>query len=131
MGDNKMKKQRKKSKGLTLIESLVAIILILIGVLAFLGVPIFVAKLTEERLHKVQAFDLAVEKLNELTTQDYDTITNGNDTVTIGITYTRQWQVEEVIQQNIPFKFITVSVDYTGMRGQKSVTAKGAISRVK
>ncbi len=84
-----------KSKGFTLLEILVAIVIFSVSLLALAGVMSTTSRNTSLGNHITEASTFAQDRLEQLRVTPWGTVGSGNDTVTgsTGITYTRTWTV--------------------------------------
>lgn len=100
-------------KGFTLIEILVAILVLLIGLLGYYSLLATVAR-SRHYAHRLGEASLAAKsKLEELKSEDYDNVTSGNDNWTSDTPlYLRVWEVNEIPGQDI--KNVKVKVGWGG-----------------
>ena len=106
-----------KSNGFTLIEVLVALVILAISLLALAGLMTTTTKNNAFGGHLTEAATLAQDRLEELRVTGWDNIVNGNDTNPIrGLNYNRAWIV--VLGPNSPpppndnEKRVTVTVNW-------------------
>ena len=93
-----LKSIRVKSKGFTLIEVLVALVVLSITLLGIASLMATTNRYNASGGHLTQAVTLAQDKLEELRISPWANIITGNDTIpgsteTNGIQYTRNWSV--------------------------------------
>ena len=101
-----------KSKGFTLIEILIAIIILSISLLALAGLMATTTQNTSFGGHITEAITLAQDRLEELRVTQWANIVTGTDTRTMGISgivYTRTWNV--VPSGNL--RTITITISWT------------------
>jgi type IV pilus assembly protein PilV len=101
-----------KSKGFTLIEVLVALIILSFSLLALAGLMVTTTKNNSFGSHMTEAATFAQDKLEELRVIKWESLNDGNHTDqqggSTGITYTRNWNVTT----NGSLKTITISVNW-------------------
>lgn len=105
------------SKGFTLIEVLVALVILAVSLLALAGLMTTTTKNNAFGGNLTEAATLAQDRLEELRVTGWDNIVNGNDTNPIrGLNYNRTWTV--VLGPNSPLpphdneKRVTVTVNW-------------------
>lgn len=103
----------KQRKGFSLVEVLVAMVILAIALFAIAGVVVSTTMLMAHTMERETAVSLAGEKLDDLE-QDYEDIANGSDNVD---KYTREWVVNELND----VKTVEVSVTWNGVLGTRSV----------
>jgi prepilin-type N-terminal cleavage/methylation domain-containing protein len=105
----------KKSKGFSLIEVLIALVILAIALLALAGLMVTTTKNNSFGNHMTEAATLAQDKLEELRVSPWASIANGNDAVpgSTGITYTRNWNVSILANPNPPPNDLEKSVTIT------------------
>lgn len=124
-----MKQRIDNSAGFTLIEVLIAAVVILFGLLAmasFLG-NLVSKNASNER--KTMATTLAQEKIEDLRVdaQRIDITGTGNDTITTAAgTFTRTWSITDAVNPGDPDQ-VSVVVDWDGV-GNSQVTIVTLIS---
>lgn len=106
-----------KSKGFSLIEVLIALVILSISLLALAGLMTTTTKNNAFGGNLTEAATLAQDRLEELRVTGWDNIVNGNDTNPIrGLNYNRAWTV--VLGPNSPLpphdneKRVTVTVNW-------------------
>lgn len=86
-----------KPKGFTLIEVLVALVILSFSLLALAGLMVTTTKNSAFGGHMTEAATFAQDKLEELRAIKWDNLFDGNNTDqqggTTGINYTRNWRV--------------------------------------
>ena len=103
-----------KSKGFTLIEVLVALIILSFSLLALAGLMVTTTKNNSFGSHMTEAATLAQDKLEELRAIKWDDLNEGNHTDpaqqegSTGINYTRNWNVTT----NGSLKTVTITVNW-------------------
>ncbi len=109
----------KRNKGFTLLEIIIALIILTIGLIAIAYMANSAISGNRKAKLLTQAVTLAQDKLEELKGVDYDVLTSDNDTVNIGnIAYLRTWTVQTDASKEM--KTATVIVSWNS--GAKSVT---------
>jgi len=103
----------KQRKGFSLVEVLIAMVVLAIALFAIAGVVVSTTMLMAHTMERETAVSLAGEKLDDLE-QDYEDIANGSDNVD---KYTREWVVNELND----VKTVEVSVTWNGVLGTRSV----------
>ena len=105
------------SKGFTLIEVLVSLVILAISLLALAGLMTTTTKNNAFGGNLTEAATFAQDKLEELRVTDWDNIVNGNDANPVrGLNYNRAWTV--VFGPNSPLppndneKRVTVTVNW-------------------
>jgi len=85
----------RKSEGFSLIEVLIAIIILSVSLLALAGLMATTTKNNSSGSHMTEAATFAQDRLEELRTTPWTMITTGSDTRqgATGIVYTRSWEV--------------------------------------
>lgn len=103
----------KQRKGFSLVEVLIAMVILAIALMAIAGVVVSTTMLMAHSMERETAVSLAGEKLDDLE-MDYDDISNGSDSVD---KYSREWTVSEL--NNV--KTVEMSVTWNGVLGTRSV----------
>lgn len=111
-------KKNKNSKGLTLLEVLISLVILAISLLAMASLMTSTTQSNAFGGHITEAVTFAQDKLESLRVTAWDDIESGNDTIqgATGVTYNRIWTVE--IGTNSPSppndneKRITVTVNW-------------------
>ena len=99
-----------KSNGFTLIEVLIAIVILSVSLLALAALMATTTQNTSFGGHITEAITLAQDRLEELRVTQWANIVTGTDTRTVGISgivYTRNWNV--VVNGNVRTITITIS----------------------
>jgi type IV pilus assembly protein PilV len=83
------------SKGFTLIEVLISLVILTISLLALAGLMTTTTRNTASGGRLTEAATLAQDKLEELRAIKWDDVLTNSDSVTgsTGITYTRSWEI--------------------------------------
>jgi len=101
-----------KSKGFTLIEVLVALVILSFSLLALAGLMVTTTKNNAFGGHMTEAATFAQDKLEELRAIKWENLFDGNNTDqqggSTGINYTRNWKVTT----NGSLKTITIDVNW-------------------
>jgi type II secretion system protein I len=99
-------------KGFSLIEVLVALVILSIAILATAGLMVTTTKNNSFGNHMTEAATLAQDKMEELLVTDWGSISNNNDVVLVqgsmGMPFTRNWNVADAAS----LKTITVTVNW-------------------
>jgi len=104
----------KRSKGFSMIEVLVALVILSIALLALAGLMVTTTKNNSFGNHMTEAATFAQDKLEELRVTEWvDIAGNADTTVSSGITYNRTWTVvpTPAIPNDI-MKEITITVTW-------------------
>lgn len=94
-----MKKRRPREEGFTVVEVLIALLVLVIGFAGILSLQLTAMKATSFSRHATEASILAEDKMEELRTIPIAVLTNGTDTVDArGVVddagaYTRAWTI--------------------------------------
>lgn len=100
----------KDNKGFTLLEVLIAIVILSVALLALAGLQIISIRGTSFGGTMTEAVTLAKDKMEDLKQDNWDNVATGNDAPVVrGINYTRTWTVQTV--DNTKEIIITVSWD--------------------
>ena len=111
-----MKKQ--KDRGFTFIELLVAVFVLSVALLAISTMVYSVMNSTSLSKETSTATTLMQDKLENLKSLGLSSLTNGNDTISLGsINYLRQWS----ITSSANVRTITVTVNWTS-RGSHTIS---------
>jgi len=101
-----------KSKGFTLLEVLVALVILSFSLLALAGLMVTTTKNNASGNYVTEAATFAQDKLEELRAVKWENLIDGNNTDqqggSTGINYTRNWNVTT----NGSLKTITINVDW-------------------
>jgi len=106
----------KRSKGFSLIEVLIALVILAISLLALAGLMVTTTKNNSSGAHVTEAATFAQDKLEELKVTPWANIVTGSDTVggpliSTGISYARSWTVATDGTGNV--KTITITISWT------------------
>ena len=84
-----------KSKGFSMVEVLIALLILAICLLALAGLMVTTTRNSSFGGHMTEASTFAQDKLEQLRVSPWDGVATGNDTTlgSTGITYTRNWTV--------------------------------------
>ncbi len=129
---------RTRQGGFSLVESLIATVVVAFGLLAVTGMQITLtrsadlarqrgeaARLAEERMEALRAFSVMKTTTGRAAWAD---LANGSDSVSSNATYTRNWTVANAATD--PMRRVSVSVSWTDRSNQvQSVTLNSVISR--
>jgi prepilin-type N-terminal cleavage/methylation domain-containing protein len=109
-------------QGFTLIEIVVAIVMLAFGVLASASLTAALMSSNRGVTNRTRAVETLRHKVEDLESLIYPQITNGNDTATVGgVTFNRSWTVAA----NSPVantKTITLTVTWTDRQGNHTIT---------
>jgi type IV pilus assembly protein PilV len=112
------------SRGFTLIEIVVAIVMLAFGVLASASLTAALMASNRGVTNRTRANETLRLKVEELQSERYPEITNGNDTATVGgVTFNRSWTVTA----NSPVtnsKTVTLTVTWTDRQGNHSLSTQ-------
>ena len=113
--------RQRAGQGFTLVEVIVAIVLLGVGMMGLAALSTTVTRANVQSSSLTAATALAQERAERLRMEDYDAIASGNDArVVDGVTYTRTWTVTA----NDPapgLKTVAVAVSWTA-RGATHTT---------
>ena len=114
-----------KSKGFTLIEILIALVILSISLLALAGLMVTTTRNNASGGHVTEAATFAQDRLEELRATRWDDIVTGQDQRlgSTGITYRRNWNV--VVTGNI--RTVTITVNWTD-RSNHSISLLSVIT---
>lgn len=79
---------RERHAGMTLVEVLVALLLISFGLSSFLVAFTAAARTTEASIRRTQALHMARRAMEDIRTRSYTSVPLGTSTYTTGVTYT-------------------------------------------
>jgi prepilin-type N-terminal cleavage/methylation domain-containing protein len=112
----------KQQKAFTLVEVLIALVILAIALLALAGVVMSTTMLLSHTIDREQAVNLAVGKLEELEGVDYDTeLVDSSDQYD---KYAVVWDVTDVTGG----KKVELTVSWEGIVGNKEITMEREIS---
>ncbi|NCC28288.1 MAG: type IV pilus modification protein PilV [Gammaproteobacteria bacterium] len=109
--------QRRRSlqRGFTLIEALIALVVLSVGLFGLMQIQTRVMLKTGDSKAQSAAANLAQEKLEELRASDYADIDSDEDLIRAAVggttDFTRTWTVTE--KTDPPYKEVSVTVDWT------------------
>jgi prepilin-type N-terminal cleavage/methylation domain-containing protein len=110
------------SRGFTLIEVVVALLMLTFGVLASASLTAALMRSNRGVTNRTRAVETLRLKVEDLQSKQYSQITSGNDTATVrGIAFNRSWAVAN----NTPaanLKRITLSVTWSDRQGSHTIT---------
>ncbi len=114
----KIRKQTMNKNGFTLIEVMIAILILAVGMMAMALLQVTAIRGGSFANQMTQASVYGQDKIEELKNTDYTSVNSGSDTITSGngITYNRTWTVAT----DSPYsgsKTITLTVSWTGPQG--------------
>jgi prepilin-type N-terminal cleavage/methylation domain-containing protein len=109
-------------RGFTLVEIVIAIVLLAVGVLGSASLTAALMRSNRGVTNRTRAVETLRLKVEDLQSQSYAQVGNGNDTATIGgITYNRAWTVTP----NTPdanLKTITLTVTWGDRQGNHTLS---------
>lgn len=110
------------NRGFTLIEVVVAIVMLTFGVLASASLTAALMRSNRGVTNRTRAVETLRLKVEELQSRTYANITSGNDTATIGgVTFSRAWTVTpDSPAANL--KTVTFTVTWTDRQGNHTVS---------
>ncbi len=118
----------RKSKGFTMIEVLIALVILSVALLALAGLMIYTTRSNSFGNHMTEATTLAQDKLEELRVTSWGDLLSGEyqDKVTTatGIEYTRIWNIANATDN---LRNVTVTVTWNS--GSNSTRFVSAISQ--
>lgn len=117
---NYIGKLRKKKKGFSLVEVLIAMMILSIALLSLAAVVISTTMLLSHSVDRETAIGLVVGKLDGLEGLDYGDIVSGSEQV--GEKYTLSWVVSEDTAKEI--KTVTANATWRGVLGERTVEAE-------
>lgn len=104
-----------KSKGFSLIEMLIAMVILSISLLALAGLMVTTTKNNSFGSHMTEATTFAQDRLEALRVTPWANIVSGNDIVqgSTGINYNRSWNVSILLNPNPPPNDLQKTVNIT------------------
>jgi prepilin-type N-terminal cleavage/methylation domain-containing protein len=115
-------KRLRGRQGFTLIEIVVAIVMLAFGVLASASLTAALMASNRGVTNRTRAVETLRLQVEDLESVRYAQITNGNDTATVGgVTFNRSWAVAA----NSPVantKTITLTITWTDRQGNHTIT---------
>jgi type II secretion system protein I len=117
-----------KANGFTLIETLIALVILVVALLALAGLMVTTTRNNSVGGHMTEAAILAQDKLEEFRASPFDGILTGNDqkTGSHGVQYTRNWNVVASADSNL--KTVTLNIGW-GDEYSHSIQIVSAINR--
>ena len=108
-------KSSMKSKGFSLIEMLIAMVILSISLLALAGLMVTTTRNNSFGSHMTEATTFAQDKLEELRVTQWANIVSWNDIVqgSTGINYNRSWNVSILLNPNPPPADLQKTVNIT------------------
>jgi len=116
-----MRIRLKNQKGFTLMEVMIAVIILSVALLALAGLQIVSIRGNSFGGTMTEAITLARDKIEDLKRNDWDNVVAGNhhdEQVVRGITYARTWVVVQMADQT---KEVTVTVSWDNGNHQISM----------
>lgn len=105
----------KTVKGFSLIEVMMAMVILAVGLLALISMQGTFASGNAQSRQIMRATDIAANKIEEFSVQDYDSVSDGNATITTyPIDYDLTWSVTENATSKIKVMDIVVSWQLKG-----------------
>jgi type IV pilus assembly protein PilV len=103
----------KRSKGFSLIEVMIALVILAVALLALAGLMITTTKNTSFGGHMTEATTFAQDKLEQLRAAPWTGIIAGADTAVgaTGISYARSWTVAD--NPNQDQRWVTITITWT------------------
>lgn len=110
------------SRGFTLIEIVVAIVMLAFGVLASASLTAALMRSNSGVTNRTRAIEILREKVEDLQSETYFDIASGNDAVTVGgVTFSRSWAVAaDTPAANL--KTITLTATWNDRQGSHTVS---------
>ena len=126
-----------RSKGFSLIEVMIALVILAVALLALAGLMITTTKNTSFGGHMTEAATFAQDKLEQLRASPWTGIIAGADTVTTampgapgtGITYARSWTV--AANPNGDQRWVTITMNWTDptKKTNHSISLRSVVSQ--
>lgn len=104
-----------KSKGFSLVEILIALVILSISLLALAGLMVTTTRNNSFGGHMTEAATFAQDQLENLRTSPWANVVTGNDTRlgSTGINYARNWNVvPNAVAPNDTIKEITITISW-------------------
>lgn len=133
-----MTRQHKNPNGFTLVELLVALVILSIGLLALAGLQVVVVKGNAGSKNLTSAVILAEAKIEELKSNGFGSLTNGNsqdpnnpvnEIGESGGIFTRSWVIADYLAL-ADMKQITVTLTWTDSGGDHTISVTTVFSEV-
>jgi type IV pilus assembly protein PilV len=120
--------RRKKSKGFSLIEVLIALVILAIALLALAGLMVQSTNSNSWGSHLTEASTFAQDKLEELRMTTWPNLDSGTDikTGSTGISYTRTWTVTTNAAGNL--RTVAIDISWTD-KTNHTITILSAITQ--
>lgn len=125
------KRETSSQLGFTLIEALVAMVVLAFGMLAIASFQMNLSRNSDLAKQRAEATRLAQERMEELrsfaTFAGYGALTAGSDTPVAGsnVTYTRSWSFPDGSTAADPRRVVKVAVEWTDRTGEQQREADG------
>lgn len=116
-----------RKRAISLVETLIALIILSIAIIAIAGVPIMTSKLALHAAQRDQAMFLAVQALDFLEAQKYDVAIVASQDV-VG-DYTRRFDKPNFATVSSDQYKATVTVSWRSVSGQSSLTLERPLSK--
>lgn len=110
----------KQRKGFSLVEVLIAMVILAIALMALAGVVVSTTMLMAHTIDKENAVNLGVEKLETLEA-DYEEIDDDSDSIG---KFNRVWTVDE----STDGKTVTMVVQWNGILGSREITLERIVA---
>jgi type IV pilus modification protein PilV len=119
-----MTRRFRSVRGFTLIEALVAIVMLVVGVLGAASLTAALMQSNRDATDRTRALELARHKVEQIQSQGYyDVFTGGDTRVVGGVTFTRAWTVAP--NDPIPgLRDVQVNVTWTDQDGSHTVRTR-------
>ena len=103
----------KRSKGFSLVEVLIALLILAVSLLALAGLMVTTTRNSSFGGHMTEASTFAQDKLEQLRVSPWAGVAAGNDTLqgSTGITYTRNWTVTPNGDGNQ--RWVSITINWT------------------
>lgn len=123
-----MSRRPRRSKGFTLVEVLVAIVMLVVGALGAASLTAALMQSNRDATDRTRALELVRHRVEQIQAQGYYEVVTGSDTRTVGgVTFSRTWTV--AANNPVPgLRSVVVSVSWTDQDGNHTVqtqTLKG------
>ena len=121
----------KRSKGFSLIEVMIALVILAVALLALAGLMITTTKNTSFGGHMTEAATFAQDKLEQLRASPWAAIIAGADTAVgaTGISYARSWTVAD--NPNGDQRWVTITMNWTDptKKTNHSINVRSVVSQ--
>ncbi len=118
-----MLRRVKRQKAFSLVEVLIALVILAIALLALAGVVMSTTMLLSHTIDSEEAVNVGVKKLDQIEGWDYEDIDASSADLTEG-KYTLSWTVTE----NTSDKDVVLTVQWNGIIGAKSLELRRTVS---